>query len=537
MFYKRGEGSPAWNVATVAILVAMTLFVALTFDQHAISNDEPVQHRYGQLLLEYYRSGFTDVRVFHYINLYHYGGLFDLIAAGLAPYVPLDVWDWRHLLTGLFGLSGLAGIAWLGRLLGSPRAGCFAILLLALCGSWTGAMFTHTKDIPFAVATLWSIAFSTRLLQQLPRPSIGILIGTGVSMGTALGLRYGGILLPGYLGICLLLALVHGLPWRSLLRLAPIPIIALAMMGIFWPWSVTGWDHFLITARAFSHYDFDLKTLIDGTYVPANQIPTSYLFSYFWRTLPELFLWGVGFSVVLGFVRLFRRGAGPANLLHLGPLILSVLVPVAIVLLTRPALYNGTRHFTFLLPSLAVFAALGLDRYFARLGDRPRLIWAHAALLIVLAADATALLIRLHPYQYVAFNRISGGLPAAFGKWELDYWSDGLRSASLQLNAIVEREAADEPDRRYLVAICAEPIQAMHYLDHRFVATRDWPSADFFLASTSTRCDRALEGAIIAEVKRDGVPLVVVKDRRSVADLRRGVRTEDDDALEPTDDR
>ncbi|MET0291639.1 MAG: hypothetical protein ABW136_04685, partial [Steroidobacteraceae bacterium] len=208
-----------------------------------------------------------------------------------------------------------------------------------------------------------------------------------------------------------------------------------------------------------------------------------------------------------------------------------VLVPIGIVILTQPALYNGTRHFTFLLPSLAVFAALGLDRYFARLVDYPRLQWAHAALLVVLAADATALLVRLHPYQYVAFNRISGGLPAAYGRWELDYWSDGLRAASRKLNAIVERESAADPERRYLVAICAEPIQGMHYLDRRFVATRDWTTADFFLASTSTRCDRALEGNVIAEESRDGVPLVVVKDRRRLAEVQRGVR--DDDGPDP----
>src|SRR5205085_1824202 len=150
----------------------------------------------------------------------------------------------------------------------------------------------------------------------------------------------------------------------------------------------------------------------------------------------------------------------------------------------RPALYNGTRHFTFLLPSLAVFSAIGLDRFFARLGAHPRLLWAHAALLIVLAADAALLLVRLHPYEYVAYNRISGGLPAAYGRWELDYWSDGLREAAVKLNALVEKEAARDPEQRYLVAICAEPIQAMHYLDRRFAATRDWPTADFFLAST-----------------------------------------------------
>jgi hypothetical protein len=199
------------------------------------------------------------------------------------------------------------------------------------------------------------------------------------------------------------------------------------------------------------------------------------------------------------------------------------------VLLTRPALYNGTRHFTFLLPSLAVFSAIGLDRFFARLGNHPRLLLAHAVLLVVLAVDAAALLVRLHPYEYVAYNRISGGLPAAYGHWELDYWNEGMREAAHRLNALVEKDGERNPEQRYLVAICAEPIQGMHYLDRRFAATRDWPTADFFIASTSTRCDRALEGDTIITIERDGVPLMVVKDRRQLAEHLRGVRKDDED--------
>jgi hypothetical protein len=70
----------------------------------------------------------------------------------------------------------------------------------------------------------------------------------------------------------------------------------------------------------------------------------------------------------------------------------------------------------------------------------------------------------------------------------------------------------------------------MNYLDARFVATRDWPSADFFLASTSARCDRALQGEIVADVRRDGVPLVVVKDRRALPAEQRGVTGDETDA-------
>ena len=70
--------------AMAAILFgALIVLVAFTFRDYAISNDEEVQQRYAELIVAYYRSGFVDQSVFHFRNLYLYGGLFDLVALGL----------------------------------------------------------------------------------------------------------------------------------------------------------------------------------------------------------------------------------------------------------------------------------------------------------------------------------------------------------------------------------------------------------------------------------------------------------------------
>jgi len=62
----------------------------------------------------------------------------------------MNVWDLRHLLSGAFGLAGLAGTWQLARLVVGERGGLVALVLLLLTGGWSGAMFTHTKDVPFA---------------------------------------------------------------------------------------------------------------------------------------------------------------------------------------------------------------------------------------------------------------------------------------------------------------------------------------------------------------------------------------------------
>ena len=49
-----------YDLAAVLLLGALLLLVAFTFRDYAISNDEGVQHHYGELILAYYRSGFAD---------------------------------------------------------------------------------------------------------------------------------------------------------------------------------------------------------------------------------------------------------------------------------------------------------------------------------------------------------------------------------------------------------------------------------------------------------------------------------------------
>ena len=66
-----------------------------------------------------------------------------------------------------------------------------------------GHTFNNPKDIPFAVAYLWGIDYSIRLLKAYPVFSKSLCIKTGLAIGTALAVRVGGLLLIFYL--CLFL--------------------------------------------------------------------------------------------------------------------------------------------------------------------------------------------------------------------------------------------------------------------------------------------------------------------------------------------
>src|ERR1700722_19123141 len=82
----------------LAVFAVLTATVWFTFRDYAISNDEGVQHHYGELIIAYYRSGFKVRDLFTFDNLYLYGGLFDIIAVGLAYVIPVDPYELRHVL-------------------------------------------------------------------------------------------------------------------------------------------------------------------------------------------------------------------------------------------------------------------------------------------------------------------------------------------------------------------------------------------------------------------------------------------------------
>ena len=161
---KRIARFDAYDIATVVLIIALVVIALCTFKDYAISNDEGVQHRYGELIIAYYTSGFTAQGVFSFENLYLYGGLFDIAAVLLSHLVPIDPYDLRHILCALIGIGGIGATAATARLIAGPRAALIAAIGLSVCGAWYGTMFNHTKDIPFAAAMMGATLFLICLL-------------------------------------------------------------------------------------------------------------------------------------------------------------------------------------------------------------------------------------------------------------------------------------------------------------------------------------------------------------------------------------
>jgi hypothetical protein len=514
-----------YRVATAGLVALLVIIVMLTFRGYAISNDEGVQQRYGELIIDYYASGMTDLALFHLDNLYLYGGLFDVVATLLAKVVPLDLYDLRHLLCALIGVGGIAATGAAARMIAGSRAGFIAALMLTLCGAWYGAIFNHTKDIPFAAAMIAATYFLLRIARDLPKPRWHDVLLFGLLTGAALGIRAMGLLLPIYAGLAVLMRLewrgglvrsgAFAFIGRSIVIFAPAFVLAYLIMAAAWPWSVASVFNPVRAILDFAAFNYPIRTLLDGKVYEMAEVPRWYVPTYLMIRLPLILLAGVVLALILPLLPKRSQTAPAPSTRELALVAFTAAFPVLCNVIGHGPAFTGLRHFLFVVPPLAVLAGVGCDGLLARLEAWRRSVAVGVAAIVAAILTWNAIeLVRLHPYENLFYNPLVGGLAGAAGRYETDYWvnmlPDGIRGLEAYLATV------DRHPRPYLVTVCAERTQFERMPHRRLQWTDDWEEADFFIAPTHMNCDRMLEGTTIVKIERSGILIGVVKDRRDI---------------------
>jgi hypothetical protein len=197
-------------------------------------------------------------------------------------------------------------------------------------------------------------------------------------------------------------------------------------------------------------------------------------------------------------------------------LALAAAVPVAITVALRPAMYNGIRHFLFVLPPFAALGGLAGAWTVDWLRGSRFVMGAAAAAFAVGIASPVIELVRLHPYEYTAFNRIAGGVAGAAHGYMLDYWGLSFKQAAEALRAWLAARGEEPPNGQWTIAVCGPHPPAHIALGPDFHLTWDAKGAQFALMLGTFYCAE-LDAPVIAEVKREGVVYARVYDIRGRA--------------------
>jgi Dolichyl-phosphate-mannose-protein mannosyltransferase len=511
----------------IIVLAAVGVIASLTFRDYGLGWDDYTHAEYADLLLRMYGSGFRDTGALSFANLYMYGGGFDMAAALLHRVIPLELFETRRLLGAVVGVIGLA-VTWrLGRRVGGPLAGLAALLLLALCPTYYGHMFMNPKDAPFAVAMVILMLGLVRLAEEYPLPSPRTILIVGLGAGLSVGSRVLG-------GLALVYALVGFVPLfqeevhthgareaahrvvHVVYVLLPGLVLGYLVMGLIWPWSIMELDNPFHALTYFSHFfEKPWKEMFDGALVSVPDMPWSYLPTLFALQLPEVLL-GLSIAAVVGtFMSLSRKDVSARRKSILLMLAVAATLPLVIAMVKRPALYNGIRHFIFVIPPMTVLAGAAFAWGMNWLKENRR-SWQPAAVAVFSFGLLLPLaeMIRLHPYQYTHFNHIAGTVRGADDLFMLDYWGLALKQASDGLrDELVERQEVPPQGRKWKVAVCGPQRPAQVALGPDFTIGWDSHAADFAMTLGEFYC-KGLIAPVMVEIKRDDVVFARVYDIR-----------------------
>jgi hypothetical protein len=512
----------------LGVLALVALVALFTFRDYGLGWDDYTHSQYGGLLLRLYESGFTDRRALSFVNLYAYGGGFDMFAGLVAKVLPFDLFETRRLCGAAVGLIGLA-VTWrIGRRFGGSLAGFLALVFLAACPLYYGHMFINAKDAPFAVAMAVMLLGLVRVFEEYPAPRASTVTLFGLGLGLSMGTRVLGDLAPFYAIIGLLfvlaaeahqagsLAYARGRALRFVLTLVPSLILAYAVMALIWPWSVVDPLNPLRAVAYFSHFfEKPWKEMFAGVAVAVPDMPRSYVPQLFVLTMPVglLVLGTVGTLGAL--VTLPQRQISVGKRASTLAIVLAATVPIVIACLTRPAMYNGIRHFVFVAPPFAVLGGAAAAWIIARATLVSRFAGSFAAALVAIGMLLPIVdMVRLHPYEYTHFNKIAGGVRAADDRYMLDYWGLAFKQAADELREkLSERQEAPGTNAHWRIAVCGPQRPAQVELGPEFVTTGDPAGADFAMMLGEFYCLK-LNAPILVEIERDGVVFARVYDIR-----------------------
>jgi len=216
---------------------------------------------------------------------------------------------------------------------------------------------------------------------------------------------------------------------RAWLPLGVYWMVAAIVLYAAWPYL---WGdpvgHLMDALQRMSRFPWMGRVLYDGllysvTEIPWHYVPRSMLFQL---TLPAILIGGLGLWVALASLRDPPRRADVVLLL------VWLSLPLLAVVAFGARIYDAFRRMMFILPPLFLLAAIGFRYLFNLL---PGTAW-RGLLVAIAVLPGLVAIARLHPYEYIYYNELAGGVRGAFRRYELDGWCISHREAIEHLNGI-----------------------------------------------------------------------------------------------------
>ncbi|HEX5840437.1 MAG TPA: hypothetical protein VFY26_21540 [Anaerolineales bacterium] len=512
----------------ILLLLAVNLIAGLfIFGNYGLSWDEPLFYDYGNALGYAYSppewfSGRFDVD-----NSYGSSGddhktrgpAYLLLARGpvrlLETFGVESASAW-HLVNFLFFQIGVYFLYRLSLRWMKPSAALAAAALFGWQPMLWGHAFINPKDPPFMTFFLAAICLGFEMVDRATGPErthLSKVILPAILLGIATSIRVLGPLAGVLVFIYFLYAVFTGRdrrvsvsPWLLFFGYG---FIALLSMFLTWPYL---WEEplsrFLEVFRLMSDNPASLSVLFAGEVFRAGELPRRYLPLMLGVTLTEPVWILFALGVVAGYWKLLRdrSPARARNLVAVTLVLLWFVILVAYVIIRQPAMYDGIRHFLFILPPIFLFSGFIFEFLVERSPN-----WLYAGIVTAALFPGLYSMIQLHPYEYTYYNSFVGGTQNAFRRYETDYWLTCYKEAVEELNHSIAEPATLFVHREAYIA---------EYYAGAHIAVRELRGAvsevqpgDYVLVNSRTNEDRRVfrDAPHAIEIRHAGALFCTIK--------------------------
>lgn len=495
------------TVFLLTILVPFWLFIFLTYKDFGISWDEEADYKSGQFYLENFLAPpnvvSQNVSVIHQLS---HGALTDMIY--FLPqkiFNPTDFYEVLHLTKALASSLTIVFIFLALQLITKSKPVSLAgAILIIFFPRWLGDIFDNHMDATATIFYALEILLAVKILTTAELKSkLNWLIGLAVFAGISFSHRPALITVP-FITIPLTAWQMRNLKvtWSkmltSLFLFVLIFYISLYMVDPY----TRAYGPISIISKLTSSANFTYYVgaqLFAGEYYYAKDFPAAYLPVWILITTPIITLLFFILGTFALIKNLFSKTRQP-KLISL--LLLSAFFgPLFLVVILRPIFYNAWRHLLFLSAPLVIIAAVGFGQLIQKRFNFLKTLAITALILNVLFTSKAYW--QLHPYQYLYFNSLVGGLQNAYHYYETDYWAKTNKDAVSYL-----RQNVLDPTKTYKIGLCASEITSLYYFSANMVWERKKQNADYLICVTRLSAHELVTNPnTIYVVKRQDAPL------------------------------
>ncbi len=499
------------------LLIVNIVIGGFTFQNYGLAWDEPLFYDYAESLgyayspQEWFSGNFNLNNAFGSSGSDHAnrGPAYILLAH---PFVSLlegldvdnaSAWHLINFLTFQFGIYLFYRLSkrWMTK---------FAALAASALFAWQpllwGHAFINPKDPPFLVFFLGAVCFGFEMVDYLTtdphdsRKSFWCTLLASFFLGIATSIRVLGPLAGLLVGIYAV-SQIKKITLPDLIKtFSAYLILTIIVTFFFWPYLWTNPLHKFIEVFGFmSDNPTHLTVLFNGQIYRADELPRRYLPVLLGYTLTEpvwiLFTAGLW----IGFWK-----SNNQQRLTLLLILFWFIIPSAYVILRKPPMYDGFRHFLFMLPPIFLFAGFAFEKIFDVISNRAGSL----VLLSLFLAPSIYSSIQLHPYEYAYYNSFAGGTSGAFRTYETEYWLTCYREAIEKFNVpIAQLFVKREPG---IAAYYAGENITIH--DYRTEFAKIQPG-DFVLVNTRSNEDLKTfkDAPVVVQISRGRAAFCQIK--------------------------